>query len=65
MQPINIFVDPKHLKNWSIQLANCLGGQEVSKGAILTKLDTKKVDILIEKFVSDYNDSLKTINEEE
>jgi len=65
MKKINIFIEPKHLKNWAIQLANSLGGQEVSKGPILAKLDMTKVDSLIEKFVADYNESMLSSQEEE
>ena len=65
MKKINIFIEPKHLKNWAIHLANSLGGQEVSKGPVLKRLDMNKVDSLIEKFVADYNESMISSQEEE
>ena len=37
MDRINIFVEPKHLKNWAIQVANSCGGQEVSKSQYLNQ----------------------------
>jgi len=65
MKKLNIFIEPKQLKNWAIQVANSCGGQEVSKGPILTPLDMRKLDTLIEKFVSDYNESMLSSQEEE
>lgn len=64
MDTFNIFTEPKHLKNWAIQLANSLGGQTVSKGPMLSKVDMKKVDTLIEKFVVDYNSNINKFEEE-
>ena len=64
----NIFHEPKELKNWAINLANVLGGQKVDKSAILVQLDTVKVNTLVDKFVTDYNESIelvKDIGEEE
>ena len=60
----NIFTEPKQLKNWAVQLANACGGQELSKGPILKKIDMVKIDSLIEKFVNDYNESNKPKEEE-
>jgi|TARA_R100000081_G_C4667827_1_gene90991 hypothetical protein len=65
MDRVNIFKEPKQLKNWAIQVANSCGGQEVSKGPILKSIDMRKLDTLIEKFVSDYNESMKSSQEEE
>ena len=65
MDRINIFVEPKHLKNWAIQVANSCGGQEVSKSPILKPINMRKLDSLIEKFVTDYNESMKSSQEEE
>ena len=65
MKKLNIFIEPKQLKNWAIQVANSCGGQEVSKGPILAPLDMRKLDTLIEKFVRDYNESMLSSQEEE
>tara|TARA_R100001443_G_scaffold97885_1_gene104810 strand:- start:487 stop:684 length:198 start_codon:yes stop_codon:yes gene_type:complete len=65
MDKINIFIEPKQLKNWAIQVANSCGGQEVSKSPILKPINMRKLDSLIEKFVSDYNDSMISSQEEE
>ena len=45
MDNLNIFAEPKALKNWAIQLANSLGGQTVTKGPLLSKVNMKKVVI--------------------
>jgi len=60
----NIFTEPKQLKNWAVQLANACGGQELTKGPILKKINMVKIDSLIEKFVNDYNESNKPKEEE-
>ena len=65
MDKINIFIEPKQRKNWAIQVANSCGGQEVSKSPILKPINMRKLDSLIEKFVSDYNDSMISSQEEE
>ena len=39
MDRVNIFKEPKQLKNWAIQVANSCGGQEVSKGPILKSIE--------------------------
>ena len=64
MDNLNIFAEPKALKNWAIQLANSLGGQTVTKGPLLSKVNMKKVDTLIEKFVQDYNFNIRNSEEE-
>ena len=52
----NIFDEPKLLKKWAMKLANSCGGQAVSTGPILTKLDMKKIISLVEVFVNDHNE---------
>ena len=39
-----------------MKLANSCGGQQVSTGPILTKLDMNKIISLVEVFVNDHNE---------
>ena len=61
----NIFSQPKLLKTWAIQLANNLGGQRVEKTAVLTKLDGKKVNALLNIFAKDYDEQIKNSKSEQ
>jgi hypothetical protein len=65
----NIFDEPKSIKKWAVSLANACGGQKVTTTPILTKLNTKKIGELLDKFVEDHNENTtriaKQIEEEE
>ncbi len=61
----NIFDEPKELKKWAMKLANSCGGQQVSTGAILTKLDMNKVISLVEVFVNDHNEYTTAVEQAE
>lgn len=54
----NIFSDPKLLKEWSIQVSNSCGGLQMTTSPILKATDVKKLDVLVEKFVQDYNEQM-------
>lgn len=54
----NIFSDPKLLKEWSIQVSNSCGGLQMTTSPILKPIDVKKLDVLVEKFVQDYNEQM-------
>jgi|TARA_R100001015_G_C4629546_1_gene190490 hypothetical protein len=49
----NIFLTPRSLKSWAIDLVEACGSEITNK-----KHNTSKIDALIEKFVSDYNDNM-------
>jgi len=51
----NIFDEPKSLKTWCIKLANACGGQKVEKSIVLTSLNTKRIQELLDEFVADHN----------
>ncbi len=49
----NIFLTPRSLKSWAMDLVEACGSEIINK-----KHNTSKIDTLIEKFVSDYNDNM-------
>ena len=57
----NIFSDPKLLKEWAIKVSNACGGLQMSTSPILKKTDTKVLDVLVEKFVHDYNEQMTNV----
>jgi len=60
----NIFDEPKELKKWAIKLANACGGQQVSTSPLLTKLNTKRIGELLDKFVEDHNENTLKVAQE-
>ena len=56
---MNIFTSQEELKKWAIAMANACGGVEVTTNNIFNKQNTKKVNDLTIKFVSDYNAMMK------
>tara|TARA_B100000941_G_C28299988_1_gene445986 strand:+ start:270 stop:476 length:207 start_codon:yes stop_codon:yes gene_type:complete len=59
--PSNIFSDPKLLKEWAIKVSNACGGLQMTTSPILKKTDTKVLDVLVEKFVHDYNEQMTNV----
>tara|TARA_Y100001938_G_C8056328_1_gene414571 strand:- start:325 stop:531 length:207 start_codon:yes stop_codon:yes gene_type:complete len=57
----NIFSDPKLLKEWAIKVSNACGGLQMTTSPILKKTDTKVLDVLVEKFVHDYNEQMTNV----
>jgi len=53
----NIFTSPQDLKEWSMDLSDACGSIIVNK-----KPNISKIDILVEKFVNDYNKNMENIN---
>ena len=54
----NIFITADDLKAWAIDLSEACGSTLVNK-----KPNVSKIDALIEKFVSDYNENMKSMVE--
>jgi len=50
----NIFNTPELLKTWALELSDACGSLLVSK-----KPNVSKVDALIDKFVTDYNNNVE------
>tara|TARA_R100000697_G_scaffold105960_1_gene120148 strand:- start:197 stop:403 length:207 start_codon:yes stop_codon:yes gene_type:complete len=57
----NIFSDPKLLKEWAIKVSNACGGLQMTTSPILKKTDRKVLDVLVEKFVHDYNEQMTNV----
>ncbi len=62
--PSNIFSDPKLLKEWAIKVSNACGGLQMTTSPILKKTDIKVLDVLVEKFVHDYNVQMSNASKE-
>ena len=54
----NIFIKPEDLKTWAIELSEACGSRIINK-----KHNVSKIDALIEKFVSDYNENMQIMVE--
>ena len=54
----NIFITADDLKAWAIDLSEACGSKLINK-----KPNVSKIDALIEKFVSDYNENMKSMIE--
>tara|TARA_R100001015_G_C4598244_1_gene153313 strand:+ start:223 stop:417 length:195 start_codon:yes stop_codon:yes gene_type:complete len=55
----NIFRSRDALKQWAMDLSDACGSQIVNRPP-----DVKKIDELIEEFVSDYNINMQLMNED-
>ena len=53
-----IFITAADLKAWAIDLSEACGSKLINK-----KPNVSKIDALIEKFVSDYNENMKSMVE--
>ena len=58
---MTLFSDPKLLKEWAIKVSNACGGLQMTTSPILKKTDTKVLDVLVEKFVHDYNEQMTNV----
>ena len=53
----NIFTDPQHLKNWSIDLSEACGSIITNK-----KPNMSKIDALVQKFLQDFTENMEKAN---
>tara|TARA_Y100000289_G_scaffold63154_1_gene73337 strand:- start:24 stop:227 length:204 start_codon:yes stop_codon:yes gene_type:complete len=54
---VNVFTSPIALKEWAIDLSEACGSVLINKKPNISKIDT-----LVEKFVTDYNENMEKIN---
>ena len=54
----NIFIDPKEIKIWAVQLANACGGQCVVQDNVLIEADVEKVNKLLFEFLHSFEQTI-------
>jgi len=54
---MNIFKHPGSLKRWSLDLSDACGSVITNQAP-----DIKKIDTLVEQFVTDYNKNMELVN---
>ena len=54
---VNVFSSPVTLKEWAIDLSEACGSVLINKKPNISKIDT-----LVEKFVTDYNENMEKMN---